>query len=33
VRGERVRENENMELELAGKLWEFTERGLAAFTT
>lgn len=31
VRGKRARENENMEL--ARKLWEFTERELAAFTT
>lgn len=31
ARGKRARENENMEL--ARKLWEFTERELAAFTT
>ena len=30
VRGKKVRENENMEL--AGRLWEFCERELAAFT-
>ena len=30
VRGKKVRENENMEL--AGRLWEFCEKELAAFT-
>jgi len=30
VRGKKVRENENMEL--AGRLWEFTEKELASFT-
>jgi hypothetical protein len=33
VRGKRARENENENMELARRLWEFTERQLAAFTT